>query len=114
MGRRPRTKQGQAKVDVVGCELDLHNASYFLSKIELRPGAEPTMALWRKRLFIATSYITADAAEHFGLPRERTGHHGLTHRCMTLFGRRGCWAKFGPGLGRRGLRVIRAAIPGSG
>jgi hypothetical protein len=25
---------------------------YFLSKIELRPGAEPTMALWRKRLFI--------------------------------------------------------------
>jgi KUP system potassium uptake protein len=30
------------------------------------------MAAWRKRLFIATSYITADAAEQFGLPRERT------------------------------------------
>ena len=27
---------------------------------------------WRKRLFIATSHITADAAEHFGLPRDRT------------------------------------------
>ena len=53
-------------------ELDLHDASYFLSKIELRRGAEPTMAAWRKRLFIATSYITADAAEHFGLPRDRT------------------------------------------
>ncbi len=53
-------------------ELNLHDASYFLSKIELRRGAEPTMAPWRKRLFIATSYITADAAEHFGLPRERT------------------------------------------
>jgi KUP system potassium uptake protein len=53
-------------------ELDLHNASYFLSKIELRRGDEPTMAAWRKRLFIATSYITADAAEHFSLPRERT------------------------------------------
>jgi KUP system potassium uptake protein len=53
-------------------ELDLHDASYFLSKIELRPGAEPTMAPWRKRLFITTSYITADAAEHFSLPRERT------------------------------------------
>jgi KUP system potassium uptake protein len=29
------------------------------------------MAVWRKRLFIATSYITADAAEYFGLPRDR-------------------------------------------
>jgi hypothetical protein len=27
---------------------------------------------WRKRLFIATSYITANAAEYFGLPRDRT------------------------------------------
>ncbi|MFI5535000.1 potassium transporter Kup [Nocardia sp. NPDC051900] len=52
--------------------LQLDRASYFLSKIELRPGTEPTMAQWRKRLFIATSYITADAAEQFGLPRERT------------------------------------------
>ncbi|WP_433381709.1 potassium transporter Kup [Actinoplanes sp. CA-142083] len=52
--------------------LDLENASYFLSKIELRRGDGRTMAAWRKRLFIATSYITADAAEHFGLPRDRT------------------------------------------
>jgi KUP system potassium uptake protein len=52
--------------------LDLEQASYFLSKIELRRGEAPTMADWRKRLFIATSHITADAAEHFGLPRERT------------------------------------------
>ncbi|MGQ4599609.1 KUP/HAK/KT family potassium transporter [Nocardia sp. R6R-6] len=52
--------------------LRLDDASYFLSKIELRRGAAPTMALWRKRLFIATSYLTADAAEQFGLPRERT------------------------------------------
>jgi len=53
-------------------ELDLDQARYFLSKIELRRGAAPTMAAWRKRLFVATSHITADAAEHFGLPRERT------------------------------------------
>jgi len=53
-------------------ELRLHDASYFLSKIELQRGDKPTMALWRKRLFIATSYITADAAEHFNLPRDRT------------------------------------------
>ncbi|MCD7438914.1 potassium transporter Kup [Streptomyces lincolnensis] len=52
--------------------LQLDQASYFLSKIELRRGKAPTMAPWRKRLFIATSYITADAAEHFGLPRDRT------------------------------------------
>ena len=51
--------------------LDLDDASYFLSKLELGR-ARPTMAQWRKRLFIATSYITADAAEHFGLPRDRT------------------------------------------
>ncbi|WP_445283459.1 potassium transporter Kup [Streptomyces sp. DSM 118148] len=52
--------------------LQLDQASYFLSKIELRRGQAPTMAPWRKRLFIATSYITADAAEYFGLPRDRT------------------------------------------
>ncbi|MEV0459729.1 potassium transporter Kup [Catellatospora methionotrophica] len=52
--------------------LDLDDATYFLSKIELRRGQAATMANWRKRLFIATSYITADAAAHFGLPRERT------------------------------------------
>ena len=30
------------------------------------------MAPWRKRLFIATSYLTADAAQSFCLPRDRT------------------------------------------
>jgi KUP system potassium uptake protein len=53
-------------------QLQLDQASYFLSKIELRRGKAPTMAPWRKRLFIATSYITADAAEYFNLPRDRT------------------------------------------
>ncbi|MFF0342592.1 potassium transporter Kup [Kribbella sp. NPDC004875] len=52
--------------------LDLDKASYFLSKIELRRGKARTMAGWRKQLFLATSHITADAAEHFGLPRDRT------------------------------------------
>jgi KUP system potassium uptake protein len=50
----------------------IKGASYFLSKLELRKGTAPTMAPWRKRLFIATSYITADAAEYFGLPPDRT------------------------------------------
>ncbi|WP_205650400.1 potassium transporter Kup [Actinoplanes solisilvae] len=47
-------------------------ASYFVSKIELVRGPKPTLAPWRKRLFTATSYITADAAEFLGLPRDRT------------------------------------------
>jgi KUP system potassium uptake protein len=52
--------------------IDVDAASYFLSKLELTAGDEPTMSPWRKRLFIATSYITADAAGYFGLPLEQT------------------------------------------
>ncbi|MBF6339034.1 KUP/HAK/KT family potassium transporter [Nocardia abscessus] len=52
--------------------ISVDDASYFLSKIELKRGDAPTMAAWRKRLFIATSFITSDAADYFGLPRERT------------------------------------------
>jgi KUP system potassium uptake protein len=46
--------------------------SYFVSRVELVQGHAPGMSRWRKRLFIATSRITADAAEYFRLPRERT------------------------------------------
>jgi KUP system potassium uptake protein len=46
--------------------------SYFLSRIELVQGNAPGMSRWRKRLFIATSRITADAAESFHLPRDGT------------------------------------------
>ena len=52
--------------------LDDDRLSYFLSRIELVRGNTPGMSRWRKRLFIATSRITADAAEYFQLPRERT------------------------------------------
>jgi KUP system potassium uptake protein len=52
--------------------IDVDEASYFLSKLELTAGDEPTMAPWRKRLFIATSYITSDAAAYFKLPLDRT------------------------------------------
>ena len=48
------------------------DVSYFLSTIELRRGGAPGMSRWRKRLFLATSRITADAAEYFHLPRDRT------------------------------------------
>jgi KUP system potassium uptake protein len=46
--------------------------SYFLSTIEIRRGNTPGMSFWRKRLFVATARLTADAAEYFQLPRERT------------------------------------------
>jgi KUP system potassium uptake protein len=46
--------------------------SYFLSKIELHRGDTPGMSRWRKHLFLTTSRITADAAEYFQLPRDRT------------------------------------------
>ena len=52
--------------------IDVEQASYFLSTIELRPGEAPGMARWRKRLFLASSHVSADAADYFALPRERT------------------------------------------
>jgi len=51
--------------------VDVAAASYFMSDIALRAGPEPTMALWRKRLFIAISRLTSDA-DYLGLPLERT------------------------------------------
>jgi KUP system potassium uptake protein len=56
----------------VECPLEVDEATYFLSTIELRIGNTPGMSLWRKRLFLATSAITFDAALSFGLPRART------------------------------------------
>jgi KUP system potassium uptake protein len=55
-------------------ESPLHQGevSYFLSAIALRPGNTPGMSRWRKRLFLATAQITADAADYFLLPRDRT------------------------------------------
>ena len=48
------------------------DASYFLSHLEVTTGSAPTMAPWRKRLFVATSYLSSDAARYFGLPPDRT------------------------------------------
>jgi KUP system potassium uptake protein len=71
---RPNVPAALALLDPSETEgpIDLEHASYFLSKLDLFAGDVPNMASWRKRLFIATSHITADAAAHFGLPLERT------------------------------------------
>jgi KUP system potassium uptake protein len=52
--------------------LDFEEVSYFLSTVELRPGDAPGMTRWRKHLFLASSHVSADAADYFALPRERT------------------------------------------
>lgn len=52
--------------------IDLENASYFLSHLELIAGPTRNMTPWRKRLFVATSVVTADAAGYFNLPPDRT------------------------------------------
>jgi KUP system potassium uptake protein len=52
--------------------IDIDHASFFLSQIDVCAGPEPTMAAWRKALFIATSHLTADRAGHFGVPVDQT------------------------------------------
>jgi KUP system potassium uptake protein len=71
---RPDVPRALALIDPAQTEgpLAIDKASYFLSQLELCAGEKPTMAPWRKRLFIATSHITADAAAYFGLPLDRT------------------------------------------
>ncbi|MGH3932121.1 MAG: KUP/HAK/KT family potassium transporter, partial [Pseudonocardiaceae bacterium] len=54
----PATAEGQLRTT---------RRPYYLSKIDLQRCKAPTMAPWRKRLFIATSHISADAAEYVGL-----------------------------------------------
>ncbi len=54
------------------CPLEIDDASYFLSTIDLQTSKAPGMARWRKHLFAGTAHVAADAAEYFGLPRHRT------------------------------------------
>jgi KUP system potassium uptake protein len=67
----PRLLPSIRDADVEGPAPDA-KLSYFVSRIELVQGDAPGLSRWRKRLFIATSRITPDAAEYFRLPRERT------------------------------------------
>ena len=62
------------RISEVGEEgrLDSGKVSYYLSTIEVVRGNTPGMSRWRKRLFVATTRLSADAAEYFQLPRDRT------------------------------------------
>jgi KUP system potassium uptake protein len=52
--------------------VDPDETTYFLSTVELTLSKRPGMARWRKHLFLATARLSADAAEAFHLPGERT------------------------------------------
>jgi KUP system potassium uptake protein len=69
---RPNVPSVMRLAVAAGLECPLDEASYFLSTIDLQIGTGAGMSRWRKHLFLATSRITADAAEYFGLPRHRT------------------------------------------
>jgi KUP system potassium uptake protein len=62
------------QVAAAGCEtpIDVNDVTYFLSKIEIIQTDAPGMAQWRKRLFLATAHLAADAVDYFKLPRHRT------------------------------------------
>jgi KUP system potassium uptake protein len=51
---------------------DARDTSFYLSRVELTPGDRPGMSSWRKRLFLVTALISAEPADYFQLPRDRT------------------------------------------
>jgi KUP system potassium uptake protein len=52
--------------------LDLENASFFVSRITLNPTEATGMRPWRKKMFLAMARNAASPIEHFELPVERT------------------------------------------
>jgi KUP system potassium uptake protein len=56
----------------VECPVDARHASFYLSRVQLRPSDKPGMSRWRKRLFLVTALITTEPTDYFQLPRQRT------------------------------------------
>jgi KUP system potassium uptake protein len=52
--------------------VDAQDTTFYLSRVELTPGDRPGMSRWRKRLYLATALTSADLADYFQLPRDRT------------------------------------------
>jgi KUP system potassium uptake protein len=61
----------QASSQKLEVEIDVANATYFISQITLVRGDDPGMARWRKRIFLALSRVSASPVEYFGLPGHR-------------------------------------------
>ena len=56
--------------------LDLENASYFLSRITIVPGEDATMPPWQRTLFLGIARNAASPIDTFGLPQARTVEMG--------------------------------------
>jgi KUP system potassium uptake protein len=54
------------------CDLDLANASYFLSRITIRATDAPGMRRWQKHVFTFLARNAASPADYFRLPADRT------------------------------------------
>jgi KUP system potassium uptake protein len=52
--------------------LDVHDVSYYVSKVELTAGGRPALSRWRKQLFLATGLLAASPEQAYRLPRKRT------------------------------------------
>ena len=52
-------------------EIDIDNATYFVSRITIVRGDAPGMSTWRKKLFLAMANTATNPVEIFGLPEHR-------------------------------------------
>jgi KUP system potassium uptake protein len=52
-------------------DVDVDNATYFISKITIVRGSDGSMPTWRTTLFLALSRTAASPVEYFGLPEKR-------------------------------------------
>ena len=56
----------------VEVEIDVENATYFLSRMTIVRTDAPGMPRWQKRLFLTVAHNAANPVEYFGLPIDRT------------------------------------------
>ena len=66
----PRALRHAAEEDIE-VELDLDDATYFISQITLVRGDGPGMSRWRKKLFLGLSRTSTSPVEFFCLPEHR-------------------------------------------
>jgi KUP system potassium uptake protein len=52
--------------------LDLEHASYFVSRIAIKPTDGPPFQTWRNKLFVAMARNAASPIDHFQLPNDKT------------------------------------------
>lgn len=61
----------QAASHGLEAEIDIENATYFISQITIVRSDAPGMSVWRKRVFMAMSRSSTSPVEFFGLPERR-------------------------------------------